>query len=762
MTQPTIQQAYDQALRHHQAGRLNEAEQSYRQVLSRQPDHPGALNHLGVIANQRRQGDVALDLIRRSIALNPSAPDAHCNLGIALRDAGQLDEAIAAFHRAITLNSKFALAHANLGIALKDKGQLDLSIAALRKAIALSPDFAEARINLGNILKDNGQLEEAMTLLRQAIALNPGIPEAHNNLGAAQKAAEQLDEAIASFRRAIALRPDYAEAHNNLGIALQDNGQLDEAIAAIRQAIALKPDFAQAHNSLGSALRSKGQLNDSVAAIRRAIALSPDYPDAFDNLGSSLHALDQLQESAAAFRQAIALRPNYAEAFSNLGITLKDLGRLDEAIAASRQAMSLKPDLSAAHSNLILVLHYHPEYDAKAIAQELDRWNRQHAQPLRKFIQPHSNDRAPDRRLKIGYISPDFRNHVVGRNLLHLFQHHDRRQFEITCYANVPRPDAMTRQFQENSDAWRDIVPLPDERVARQITDDQIDILVDLSLHTGNNRLLVFARKPAPIQVTFGGYPGSTGLTAIDYRLTDPYLDPPGEHDDDYVEKSIRLPSSFWCYDPLSMDAPAEPNHPLPALENNFITFGCLNNFCKINDTVLQLWSKVLRRLPNSRLILLGPNGSARRQVEEKLQREQFPLERLQWTDRLKRKDYMDLYRRIDLGLETWPYNGHTTSLDSLWMGVPVATLSGNTVVGRAGRSQLTNLGLPELIAQTPQQYVQIVVDLAGDLPRLSHLRQTLRQRLLDSPLCDSETFTRGIEAGFRQMWRTWCQTPTP
>ncbi|MGD0768693.1 MAG: tetratricopeptide repeat protein [Tepidisphaeraceae bacterium] len=825
MAQLTIQQAFDLAVRRQLAGRLEEAEQLYRQILARQPEHSGAMHYLGVTAHLLGRNDIAVDLIRRAIALRPIWAEAHYNLGIALKDKGQLDEAIAAFRQATALKPNYPEANHNLGSALRDSGQLDEAIAAYRQAIALSPNFAEAHSSLGNALRGKGRLDEAIAACRQAIALNPNFPEAHNNLGSALKEKGQLDEAIAAYRQAFALRPNYAEAHSNLGNALRDKGQLDEAIAACRQgivlnrnlaeaynnlgsalkdkgqlveaiaayrqAIALKPDYAEAPSNLGNALKDKGRLDEAIAAFRQAIALNPNSPEAHNNLGSALNEKRQLDEAIAACGQAIALRPNYAEAHNNLGNALKDMGQLDEGIAAYRQAIAinpnlaeahnnlanvlkdkgqldeaitafrqsiaLKPNYAEAHSNLVFAMHYHPGYDAQAIAEEQGRWNRQHAEPLQKFIQIHSNDPSADRRLRIGYVSPDFRDHPVGRNLLPLFLHHDRRQMDITCYAQVPLPDVITSRFQQSADCWRNVVGLSDDQVAKQIREDRIDILVDLALHTANNRLLVFARKPAPVQVTFAGYPGGTGLSTIDYRLSDPYLDPPGMDESVYSERTIRLPDSFWCFDPLeNRDIPV---NSLPALETGFVTFGCLNTFCKVNDGVLALWAQVLLQVENSRLLLLVPHGSHRERTLERLSQEGIEPGRVEFIPRKSRQGYLQLYHGIDLSLDSFPYNGHSTSLDSYWMGVPVITLVGKTVVGRAGLSQLTNLGLTELIAHTPEQYVRIAMELAKDLPKLGELRSTLRRRMEQSPLMNAPRFARNIEAAYREIWRTWRET---
>ncbi len=620
MSQLTIQQAFDLALQHHQAGRLQDAEQLYRQILAQQPRHADALHFLGVIAAQAGRGDVAVDLIRQALALKPNWPDAHNNLGNVLKDKGRLDEAIAAYRQAIALKPHFPAARCNLGRTLKEKGQLDEAIAAFRQAIALKPDLAEAYSDLGSALGDKGQFDEAIAACRQAIALRPNYPEAHGNLGNALQGKGCVDEAIVAYRQAIGLRANFLEAHNNLGKVLRDKGQLDDAIAACRQAIALNPDLPEPHLNFGNALKDRGQLDEAIAAYHRAVAIKPDYPDAHNSLGVALAEDGQLDAAIAAYRQAIALKPRFPEAHSNLGTALLHKGQLDEAIAVYRQAAALAPDKAWIDSNFVYTLHFHPAYDAQTLAEEHRRWNLQHAAPLNRYLQPHPNDRSPDRRLRIGYVSPDFRDHAVGRNLLPLFRQHDRRQFDITCYAQVRRPDAMTGQFQQQAGRWRNIVGLSDEQAVRPIREDQIDILVDLALHTANNHLLLFARKPAPVQVTFAGYPGSTGLSTIDYRLSDPYLDPPGSDESVYSEQTIRLADSFWCYDPL--ENRAVPVNALPALTNGFVTFGCLNNFCKINDGVLRLWAQVLQVLPFSRLLLLVPDGTSRQRTLDLLAQE--------------------------------------------------------------------------------------------------------------------------------------------
>jgi len=726
MAQLSVQQAFNLAVQHHQGGRLRAAEQLYRQILDQEPNHAQTWG----------------------------------NLGLALQAQGQLGEAMAAYRRAVVLQPDYAEAYCNLGKALKDQGQIAAAIAAYRQAVRINPNYSAAYNNLGNALREIGELDAAIVACRQAIALHPDFPAAYSNLGNALNDKGQIDLAIDAYRQAIALEPTYCSAFYNLGLVLKDKGERAAAIAAFRQAIALKPDFVAALNNLGVVLKDTGQIDAAIAVYRQAIALQPAFANAYSNLGIALRDNGELDAALAADRQAVALKPDIAEAQNNLGNTLKDRGQLDEAIAAYRQALAINPRFVSAHSNLLLGLHYHPTSTRASLFQEARDWERQHAAPLQHHIRPHTNDRNPDRRLRIGYISPDFRAHVVGRNLLPLFRQHDRQQMAITCYAQVSRPDVLTGQFQQCADSWRDITGCSAAAVADQVRADQIDILVELALHTAPQGLLILARKPAPVQVSFAGYPGTTGLTTIDYRLSDPYLDPPGRDEAAYSEQTIRLPDSFWCYDPL--DERDVSVHSLPALQTGAVMFGCLNNFCKINEEILALWAQVLRQVAGSRLALLTKPGAHRQRTAEFLSRQGVAPGRLEFLDHRARRDYLEMYHRIDLGLDSFPYNGHTTSLDSFWMGVPVVTLVGPTAVSRAGWCQLSNLGLPELAGQTPEEFVRIAVALARDLPRLAELRSTLRHRMERSPLMDAPRFARHIEAAYRQMWRAWCALEPP
>jgi predicted O-linked N-acetylglucosamine transferase (SPINDLY family) len=371
------------------------------------------------------------------------------------------------------------------------------------------------------------------------------------------------------------------------------------------------------------------------------------------------------------------------------------------------------------------------------------------------LIPSHPNDRSPDRRLRIGYVSPDFSRHPVGRFLLPLLESHDHARFEIFCYASVRAPDAVTDACRAAADTWRDVVGQSDEQVAAIVCRDRIDILVDLTMHMAGNRLLLFARKPAPVQVSYLAYCGATGLTTIDYRLTDPYLDPPGGEQRSGGEQPIRLPETYWCYRSTVL---APPVGPLPALRSGHVTFGCLNNFAKVSGPTLVAWSRLLQTLPESRLLLHARPGSHCDRVRDLVARQGVRPERLGFVDRLAAAEYFRVYGQIDVALDPFPFGGGTTTCDALWMGVPVVSLAGATAVGRSGLSILSNLGRAEWVARDGEQYLRIAVDLAQDLPSLEELRGTLRAQMQASPLMDVPRFARNVEAAYRMMWQRWCE----
>jgi len=601
--------------------------------------------------------------------------------------------------------------------------------------------------------------------------------------------AGKFQEAERIYRQVLAIDPRNADAYHFLGVMATQLEKYDISIDYIRRALSINPNFPQARYNLGLAYLGKEDPDAALRCFYDALAMRPDYPEAMFNFGYMLmnHVRDRLDEATAIFEKLISridrlpaqrpaplpfdisdaleidlpavlnCKPDFARVYSALGITYKARGEPEKSLPLFRRAMELEPRIASVHSHLLFTMLFDPTCDAASIAREHAEWNRRHAAPLAAHIQPHTNDRSPERPLRIGYVSPDFTVHPVGRFMLPLLENHDRAQFKIFCYSNVMEPDFMTDKIAAlaaASGAYRRTNRMRHSRLAKLIRDDQIDILVDLTMHTDKNRLLVFARKPAPVQLTYLAYAGTTGLPAIDYRFSDAYLDPPGIDESVYAEKTLRLSTTYWCYQPMP-DTPEV--NALPALSAGHVTFGSLNSFSKVTEEVLQLWPRILAAVPNSRLLMICPVGRHRERVLAHFAAAGVSADRIEFHTAIARAKYFEFYHRVDIALDPFPYGGGTTTCDSLYMAVPVVTLRGSNAMTRAGASILSTLGLPELIASTPAEYQQIAATLAADLPRLADLRAGLRERMKKSPLMDAPAFARDIESQYRTIWRTWC-----
>ena len=672
-------------------------------------------------------------------------PDAVLAAAISHHQAGRLAKARQLYGQVLVQQPKHAVALHLLGVVRFQQGDSQSAVERIERAVALRPDYADAHSNLGNVLKEVGRLDDAVAACRKAIALKPDFADAHNNLGNALLALDRLDEASAAFRKVVALDANHAAAQNNLGNALRRLGRLDDAAAALQSALAQQPDFAEAHNNLGNVLSDQGKLDEAVASYGKALALTPDYAEAYGNLANTLRRQGKGSEAIEMCRKAVALKPDYAEAHNNLGLVLSEQGRTQEAMAAYRAAMAAMPDSAMAHSNLLFCMNYDAEISQADILAESLRWNAAHAPDE----VPRPDSAAGEGRLRVGYVSPDFVEHSVAYFLEPLIAAHDREHIEVFCYAEVAKPDATTTRFRELADHWCITVGMTDAALAARIREDGIAILVDVAGHTAENRLPVFAKRPAGVQVTWLGYPNTSGLSAMDYRLTDAAADPPGEADDLHSETLLRLADGFLCYAPPA-DAPA------PSRDSGPLTFGSFNNLAKITPQVVETWASVLGQVPDSRLLLKSrpfADAPTRQRIADMFAGHGIEPERLDLLPHIAgTAGHLGAYARIDIGLDPFPYNGTTTTCEALWMGVPVITLFGDRHAGRVGASILSRLGLDEFVAENRESYVETAMALANDSARLTALRHNLRARMQASPLCDTPAFARQVEAAFRQM----------
>ncbi len=603
-----------------------------------------------------------------------------------------------------------------------------------------------------------GHFDRALAAYQQVLAIDPNQAGALTYLGRLLIQRGELAAAETHFRRAWQLQPDCPPVLEALVRVLRDQGKYQEALALLRERLERQPDDAAACGLLGALFCQLCQFQEAVETLERAVRLDPNQAGAWANLGHALSYQGQLSDAISSCQRAIEINPNLAAAHLNLGFALNNQGRVTEAIACFRESLRIEPDFHFASSHLLYSLNYDGVYSPEAIAKAHRHWGQRYCASVAP-PDPRPSRSDPDRRLRVGYVSPDFRSHSVAYFIEPILAHRDQAQVETFCYASLAAPDGVTERLRHLADCWRDVFSLDDCQLASLVRTDGIDILVDLTGHTGGNRLGTFARKPAPVQVTYLGYPNTTGLDCIDYRLTDAWADLPGLTDRYYTEELVRLPRCFLCYQPPQA-APEVTD--LPAKTVGQITFGSFNHLPKVTPEAIALWSQILQAVPRSRLVLKS------RWFGDQLTRARYQAlfadcgidsQRLKLVGLIPDlSQHLAFYSKIDIALDPFPYNGTTTTCEALWMGVPVITLAGRTHGGRVGLSLLTTVGLPELIATTPQEYVALAATLATELPKLTQLRASLRGRVAASTLCDAVAQARAMEAAYRNLWQRYCQ----
>jgi protein O-GlcNAc transferase len=751
---PTLGTLLNEALAHHQAGRLGEAQTLYSRILAVDPRHADALHFMGLLACQIKQHEPGLALIRESIALHPNAIY-YNNLGNMLRESGARDEAVHAYRSAIALKADYAEAYSNLGNVLRESGDAKAALEQCARALELHPGYAQAYNNLANALKDLGELEAAALSYGKAIAANPGFVEAHLNLGHVRKAQGDLDAAAASYRSAVALAPQMAAAHDGLGGLAFFRGEVDAAIEHYRCVVALEPQSAHACNTLGNALNAVGRVGEAIPVYEQAIALDPDFPDAWHNLANALRRQGMPTRAVVCARRAIELRGDTPSFHNNLGAILADLSQFDAALECYRAARALDPDFGESHTCVLFGQSYVTEWSADihlADARYFGERMAARAKPYRHWPVLDAA-RGGARALRVGFVSADFRKHPVGYFFECVLSRLDRSRIEPIAYSNGLQNDELTARIRPRFAAWHHVADTSDAALARAIHEEGIDILVDLSGHTGRNRLPMFAWRPAPVQVSWLGYFATTGLAEIDYVLADPHVVPPDEASQ-YVEQIWRLPDCYLCFTLPDLRVPVAP---LPARTNGYITFGCFNNHKKLNDGVVALWSRLLRAIPDARLMLKNHQLSEaviRSETIARFAAHGVQADRLVLEGPSSREAYFDAYRHADIALDPFPYPGGTTSVEGLWMGVPVLARRGDRFLAHLGEMVVRTVGLDEWIAADDEDYLARAIAFARDLPALDRLRASLRERVERSPLADAERFAGHLATAFEQMWQ--------
>jgi len=641
-----------------------------------------------------------------------------------------------------------------LGVIAYQSGRHPEALSLLRSAC----DGAEDHTNIGAVLRALGELDEAEVEYRRAIALDPHSVAAHHNLGNLLYDQTQYADAATAYSAATALSPDHADAWTGLGRSLQQQGQLNEALEAFRRAAQCKPPNAEAHANLGTLLMALERNEEAQTVLRQAVILDPKHALAHGNLGALLARSGASMAAEQSCRSAIALAPGEHRWLTNLGVALLTQGRQEEAEACYRRALAQRPDYAMGHGNLLFSLNYRTDITAEAIFAEYRDWDRRHARQLASDAPPFELDRTPGRRLRVGYVSPDFRQHAVALFAEPLLAAHDHSNVELYCYANVAVPDVATARFRSLADHWRDTLALNDAQLAELIRTDRIDVLVDLAGHSANNRLLTFARRPAPVQVAYLlGHGYTTGLSAMDAFLADAILAPDGT-DALFSERLIRLPRIPLAYAPPP-DMP--PVTPLPALANGFVTFGYFGRTERLNDKVIEAWARILQAVPQARLVLNNKpflEAGFRDLMLTRFARHGIDPHRLDLVCTTPQQQTWGAYGGIDIALDPFPHNAGTTTIEALWQGVSVLSLAGRPTVGRFGASILHAIGLDDGVADHADSYVTRAVAAASDLSSLAQLRAGLRQRFAASPLHDAAGLARAFETAYRTLWDEWRQ----
>jgi protein O-GlcNAc transferase len=736
-----LEKCLEDAISRHQASRLQEAEQLYRSILKAEPEHPDVNHNLGLLLMQQEQVDNALEFFITALNANP------CTMQFWV-----------SYIEALIYKRQFVVAKNILnqgrsnGLDGEVFDQLDSYLADQIEKSKFSP--SQAQIDSVIASYSNGQINETLETLKVLIKNYPNEAILHYTFGCCYKDLGQLENAYTSYQRALQLEPNYAEAHHNLASVLRELNRLDIAVIHYKKALSIKQNFTEAYNNLGVTLHELGQFQSAIKNYEKALALNPSNAEILYNLGGSLKSIGQLNLAVDNFEKALKINPGYVEAHNNLGLTLRELCELEASIKCFERAFEINPSFGGAYSNRLLTFNYSLKYNPAFCLREAEKFSRIiHRKVTCHF--PYFKCKLTPTRLKIGLVSGDFNAHPVGFFLENVLLELTQYNLELIAYTTQPKFDFLSERIKPLFSEWKAIYGLTNEIAAKVIHDDGIHILFDLSGHTSHNRLPVFAFKPAPVQVSWLGYFATTGLVEMDYVIGDPYVTPV-EVENQFSEKIFRLPRTRWCFSPPMVTIKTTA---LPALKNGYITFGCFNNLAKLNDQVIKLWIKVLHAIPNSRLLLKTKQFnslSLQGMVTKKFTDLGIDSKRIILEGHSLYGEYLTAYQKVDIALDSFPFTGGTTTIDGLWMGVPVITLQGNTLVSRQGVGILKNVGLTDWIAKNENEYLRKAIDFASNLDELSSLRLGLRKRILGSPLFDAKQFSIDFNNALWVMWQQW------
>ena len=734
-------------------GRNAEALASYERALEIQPDHGQGLFERGNVLNALGRPEQALASFERALALEPGLVEALINRGNALSDLGRYAEALASCERALALRPDYVDALCNRGNALNNLKRYAEALASYERALEFKPDSALVHFNRGNTLNALERPEQALASYERALEIEPRYFEALINRGNALIELRRFEEALASYERALEVDPGSAAAHYDRGNALRALRRNAEALASYDRALALKPDYAEAFNNRAVALSELQRHAEAVADCDRAIVLMPDNAEVHYNRGNALHALNRHAEALASFDRAIELRPDYAEAVNNRGNALCGLGRHRDAVTSYERALEIRPNAAVYHSNKIFSLDFLPGHGFAEQRAVREDYERMHARDLLQPAPPRRERGGKRLPLTLGYVSADFRAHSAATAFGAVLRRHDRSKFKLVLYSSVQVEDPMTHEFRRIAHEWVEAAAMSDAELAERIRQDAIDILIDLSGHSAGNRLLAFARKPAPLQVSAWGHATGTGLATMDYLFADPVLVPAAVRHL-FAEKIYDLPC-FLPYEPPSY-LPALASS--PAARNGYVTFGCLNRFRKVSERALALWARILLAVPRSKLLLKDHalvGAESRDWALATIAAHGIGAERVELRGGTTHKEHLAAYNDVDLALDPFPYGGGITTFEAVTMGVPVVSMLGDNVPARTCGAIMAALGFADFAAEDEDGYFDVAVAKASDPAALAKFRRESRKRIAASPAGNPDLYVRAVERAYLDMWQS-------
>ncbi|WP_374350784.1 tetratricopeptide repeat protein [Chitinimonas sp.] len=704
---------------------------------------------------------------RRAIALSAAQPDSRVPLDLARYGLANALIAQEKYAAALPLYQELKDVFPddlellnNLAVAYLRTGDAEHGRPLLERVAELTPQDKGVLLNLGVACQLRWELHGALTFFKRAYAIDPNDIGVCVNLGLTLERMGRPAEAAVYYNRAIKIDPNQSDIHCYFGVAMMAQNQLDKAEKAFKDCLAINAEHAEALQGLANLYRRRQDKVKARELYEQAMQSKPDWVPLYPMLASLLIEMEAFDDAANVLERGFELAPMELGLWMSKASLRLKRGDIAGAMEVYREIMANSPSDPGSSSGVLFCMNYDVTLTPAELAEHYKNWDAQFTRHLRDDQFQFPNSREPGRKLRIGYVSGDFRQHSVGFFAEPIICNHDKQRFEVYCYANLGHVDSVTQRIMAKADHWRWIADMPDKAVIEMIKIDQIDILIDLSNHTAYNRLFTFAAKPAPVQMTWIGMPTTTGLSAIDYRISDPYMDPPGMTEALHSEKLLRLAHSGWCYVPADIGRDIEVG-PLPASKNGYLTFASFNAFGKINTQVIELWGKLVSAVPGSVLYMYTGGKDADETLNEKVKRVfkacGFPMEQLRLFGSKPMKDFLAFHNEIDIALDPFPYNGGTTTAHSLWMGVPVLTLAGVKPIQRMGVSMNTNAGVPEFIANSAEEYVEIAERFARDLPALAKVRAGLRAAMQASPLMDAELVTRDLEAGLIEAWEDWC-----